>query len=100
MVEQKGFVGVIESILGDQAHRTVEIEGWTIKTDIIRTKDGFSVEKTYHLSESVRYELDSAGRLVRVWNFDNVSLDTVEHDADPFYLERLAELLEEARKHA
>ena len=59
MVEQEGVISAIESMLGDQTHRTVEIEGWTVKTDIKRTGDGFSVEKTYGLSESRRYELDA-----------------------------------------
>ena len=100
MVEQKHIIGAIESMLGGQTHRTVEIEGWTVKTDIIRIGDGFSVEKTYGSSESIRYELDLGGELREVLLFDNVSGELIRKKPDPFYQEALSRLVEEAEIHA
>src|SRR3990167_3793280 len=100
MVEQKHIIGAIESMLGDQTHRTVEIEGWTVKTDIKKIGDGFSVEKTYGLSESRRYELNADGEIRKVLLFDNVSGELLEPEPVSSDQEVLTRIVQEALEHA
>lgn len=96
MVEQEGVVAAIESLLGDQTHRTVEVEGFKVKTDIIKKEKGFSVEKTYGLEESLRFELDHDGQIMEVLIFDNVALELTRQGPSAFYEESLGGIIKEA----
>jgi len=100
MVEQEGVISAIESMLGDQTHRTVEIEGWTVKTDIKKTGDGFSVEKTYGSSESRRYVLGADGTIRKVLLFENVGGELLEPEPVGYDQEVLNRIVQEALEHA
>lgn len=99
MVEQKTVVSTIKSLLGDQTHRTVEIDGFKVKTDIKRAGDGFSVEKTYGLEESRRYELDSSGNIEEVLLFENVTGELLRKKPVDSDNEVLGRILKEAEEH-
>ncbi len=100
MVEQEGVIARIELLLGDQTHRTIEIEGFKVKTDVKRKAKGFSVEKTYGLEESRRYELDRQGNIKEILLFENVALELVRMRPDEADYEALERVLKEAEEHA